>query len=112
MFVPCPRIDIQDQARNPIALMVCRSCGEHDEKVGIGLFIFRPPGHGSEEHQAIQAELPGQPLMCLSKRGAERRRQQKVAHRLDPAMMSLRVRQHTATRDTHDRRGTRTQPVM
>ena len=68
------QIDIQDQARNPIALTVCRSCGEHDKKVGIRFFIFRPLGHGSEEHQAIQAELAGQPLMCLSKRGAERRR--------------------------------------
>ena len=68
------QIDIQDQARNPIALMVCRSCGEHDEKVGIGFFIFRPLDHGAKEHQAIQAELLGQPLMCFSKRGAERHR--------------------------------------
>ena len=68
------QIDIQDQARNPIALMVRRSYGEHDEKVGIRFFIVRPSDHGAKEHQAIEAELPCQPLTCLSKRGAERRR--------------------------------------
>ena len=68
------QIDIQDHARNPIALMVCRSCGEHDEKVGIGFLIFSSSDHGAKEHQAIQAKLRGQPFTRLSKRVAERRR--------------------------------------
>ena len=65
------QIDIQDQARNAIALMVCRPSGKHDEKVGIGLFIFGPSDHGAKEHQAIQVELRSQSLTCLSNRTVE-----------------------------------------